>query len=55
MSIATSNSFTEATLDKVPPIAGAVMELLRSLDDENLNATSLAKKIGHDPVLSARA
>ena len=54
MSIATSNSFTEATLDKVPPIAGAVMELLRSLDDENLNATSLAKKIGHDPVLSAR-
>jgi len=45
---------TQATLDKVPPIAGAVMKLLRSLDDENLDAAHLAKKIGHDPVLSAR-
>ncbi len=43
-----------SVLDKVPPIAGAVMELLRSLDDENLDAAGLAKKIGHDPVLSAR-
>lgn len=43
-----------SVLDKVPPIAGAVMELLRSLDDENLNAAGLAKKIGQDPVLSAR-
>jgi putative nucleotidyltransferase with HDIG domain len=30
------------------------MDLLRSLDDENLDASHLAKKIGQDPVLSAR-
>lgn len=54
MTTANAINHTQATLDKVPPIAGAVMDLLRSLDDENLNATSLAKKIGRDPVLSAR-
>lgn len=52
--IANATTLTQATLDKVPPVAGAVMELLRSLDDENLDATHLARKIGHDPVLSAR-
>ncbi|MEZ5619559.1 MAG: HDOD domain-containing protein [Rhodocyclaceae bacterium] len=54
MTTTSSADLTQTTLDKVPPIAGTVMELLRSLDDENLNATNLAKKIGHDPVLSAR-
>lgn len=54
MTAATATTLTQTTLDKVPPIAGAVMELLRSLDDENLDAAHLAKKIGHDPVLSAR-
>ena len=42
------------TLDRVPPLAGAVLDLLRSIDDENLDAASLARKIGRDPVLSAR-
>ncbi len=54
MTTATATMLTQSTLDKVPPVAGAVIELLRSLDDENLDATHLAKKIGHDPVLSAR-
>lgn len=54
MTTATATMLTQSTLDKVPPVAGAVMELLRSLDDENLDASHLAKKIGHDPVLSAR-
>lgn len=54
MTTATPLPLTQATLDKVPPIAGAVMELLRSLDDENLDAVHLARKIGHDPVLTAR-
>jgi putative nucleotidyltransferase with HDIG domain len=53
MSAATA-TLAQATLDRVPPVAGAVMELLRSLDDENLDAAHLAKKIGQDPVLSAR-
>lgn len=44
----------QATLDRVPAVAGTVMDLLRSLDDENIDAAGLAKKIGHDPVLSAR-
>ena len=44
----------KATLDKVPPVAGAVMELIKSLDDENLDAAHLAKKIGQDPLLTAR-
>lgn len=52
--IITATTLTQATLDKIPPVAGTVMELLRSLDDENLDATHLARKIGHDPVLSAR-
>lgn len=54
MTAATATTLTQTTLDKVPPIAGAVMELLRSLDDEDLDAAHLAKKIGRDPVLSAR-
>jgi putative nucleotidyltransferase with HDIG domain len=41
-------------LDKVPPLPGAVLELLRSLDDEDINTAALAKKIGQDPLLSAR-
>lgn len=31
-----------------------MLELLRSLDDEAINAAKLARKIGYDPVLSAR-
>jgi putative nucleotidyltransferase with HDIG domain len=49
-----ARTLAQASLDKVPPVAGAVMDLLRSIDDENLDAAHLAKKIGHDPVLSAR-
>ncbi|MBI3140506.1 MAG: HDOD domain-containing protein [Rhodocyclales bacterium] len=48
---------SEATLqmlDKVPPLRGAVADLLHSLHDETINTTALAKKIGHDPMLSAR-
>jgi putative nucleotidyltransferase with HDIG domain len=50
----TAPAFDQSALDKVPPVAGTVMELLRSLDDDNLDASHLAKKIGQDPVLSAR-
>lgn len=42
------------SLDKVPPLPGAVLELLRSLNDEDINTAGLAKKIGQDPALSAR-
>lgn len=54
MSTVPAAALSQSTLDKVPPVAGAVIELLRSLDDENLDASHLAKKIGQDPVLSAR-
>jgi putative nucleotidyltransferase with HDIG domain len=54
MTAAAVPSLCQASLDKVPPIAGIVLDLLRSLDDENLDAAHLAMKIGHDPVLSAR-
>lgn len=43
-----------AALDQAPSLAGAVLELLRSIDDDRLDVASLARKIGHDPVLSAR-
>jgi putative nucleotidyltransferase with HDIG domain len=43
-----------AALDKVPPLRGTVLDLLRSLNEESVNTNALAKKIGHDPVLSAR-
>jgi putative nucleotidyltransferase with HDIG domain len=42
-------------LDKIPPLPGVVLELLRSLDDGNANFNLLARKIGQDPALSARA
>ncbi len=43
-----------ALLERVPPLPAIVLELLRSLDDENANIAQLARKIGLDPPLSAR-
>lgn len=42
------------SLDRIRPLPGVVLDLLRSLDDEQANFASLAKRIGQDPVLSAR-
>lgn len=40
-------------LNKVPSLPGAVLELLHSFNDEDMNTAALAKKIGQDPALSA--
>jgi putative nucleotidyltransferase with HDIG domain len=41
-------------VEQVPPLPAIVLELLRSLEDENANVAQLARKIGLDPPLSAR-
>lgn len=43
-----------AAVDRIPPLPALVVELLRSLDNENTNAAALAQRIGRDPPLSAR-
>lgn len=50
----TAKNITLPNLDKVPSLPGATFELLRSMNDEHLDTATLAKKIGQDPVLSAR-
>lgn len=51
---AIQNARPMPALDKVPPLPGVVLALLTSLEDEDINTTALAKKIGQDPALSAR-
>lgn len=54
MTTATLPDLSQVTLDKVPPLPGAVIDLIRSFDDKGANTAELARKIGQDPVLSAR-
>jgi len=41
-------------LDDLPPLPAAVMELLRSVDADDIGIAVLAQKVSHDPALTAK-
>ncbi len=41
-------------VEKLPPLPGAMLDLLRSFNNEDINVAELAKKVGRDPLLTAR-
>ncbi len=41
-------------IEKLPPLPGAMLDLLRSFNDEDINVADLAKAIGRDPLLTVR-
>ncbi len=46
--------FDPALLDRIPPLPGVVMDLMRSFDDPNVGTAAIAEKISHEPGISLR-